>query len=1114
MLAGNLGTENDKYTSRVEMKLAINPSRPNTAAILDGLKDFQRNTVDYVFRRMYLDDDRVHRFLVADEVGLGKTLVARGLIAKAIDHLSNGERRIDVVYICSNSEIARQNIERLKVTEDGSWSSATRLTLLALSLRKVSKNQVNFVAFTPDTSFALKQTGLSLERQLLYYLTTNERERHDFNKTARLFEVGVKTDRFRNDLRSFPEKYSPHSKIAHAFWSEFQKEKLAEFDEICDAMPRKGTKIPHALHIQRNAMISDLRLMLAKVSLKCLEPDFIILDEFQRFKDLLKEDQDGEGPGALAKQLFTFQDDKEDPETTARVLLLSATPYKMYTTHSERDTDDHYSDFQATLEFLLPKPEDRQSIASTISIYRDRLVRIGEDGGAGVMEAKRDIELQLKSVMTRTERLASSADRSGMLIDSNRLKTTLEKDDVVQYLAIRELANAVGNNDILAFWKSAPYLLNFMEDYDFKHKIIQNCEDEEQTAEFIKAFNSASPTLISHEAVERYARLEPANPQLRGLHQDTIVRDLWRLLWMPAARPYYQPSGPFASASAKNFTKSLIFSSWLVVPRVIASVLSYEAEREMFTSYRRNSVNNAEARKKRRPLLRYAIGKSGPTGMPVFALTYPCRFLAETFDPACIKGTEDQIPNLRITDLINHASAVIEQQLGNPLIDAEKLGGEEDRAWYWAVPLLLDIQSYGPNVKQWLDQESLNVRENPSDDDETENKGWLAHVERAKQLVRGDIQLGRPPKNLCKLVAAMAIAAPGTCALRGLNRNELTRSTSDLGRANAAHRIGNAFLHLFNLPEVTAMIRGQKRDRIARAGGKANPYWESMLRYCLHGNIQAVLDEYLHILSDSPGAEIRSTESDGSEAHDVCFAISNRIAETLTLRTASIKADTFKVTKRSVRLAEPLRFRTRFAMAFVDQKNEDDSEGSRKEQVRDAFNSPFWPFVLASTSVGQEGLDFHRYCHSIVHWNLPSNPVDLEQREGRIHRYKGHALRKNIAYGYGESPFEKGSDVWETMFNVALANRKAGGNDLHPYWISDDGPARIERHTPMLPLSRELKHKEDLLRSLTVYRLVFGQNRQEDLVQFLLGRVDPSLIESIANRCHIDLAPPGNEALP
>jgi hypothetical protein len=47
----------------------------------------------------------------------------------------------------------------------------------------------------------------------------------------------------------------------------------------------------------------------------------------------------------------------------------------------------------------------------------------------------------------------------------------------------------------------------------------------------------------------------------------------------------------------------------------------------------------------------------------------------------------------------------------------------------------------------------------------------------------------------------------------------------------------------------------------------------------------------------------------------------------------------------------------------------------RKEAVRTAFNSPFWPFVLATTSIGQEGLDFHPFCHAVVHWNLPSNPV-------------------------------------------------------------------------------------------------------------------------------------------
>jgi RecG-like helicase len=56
-------------------------------ASLAGLKDFQRRTVDYVFNRMYLDATPARRFLVADEVGLGKTLVALGIIAHAVEHL-------------------------------------------------------------------------------------------------------------------------------------------------------------------------------------------------------------------------------------------------------------------------------------------------------------------------------------------------------------------------------------------------------------------------------------------------------------------------------------------------------------------------------------------------------------------------------------------------------------------------------------------------------------------------------------------------------------------------------------------------------------------------------------------------------------------------------------------------------------------------------------------------------------------------------------------------------------------------------------------------------------------------------------------------------------------
>ena len=75
------------------------------APVLAGLKQFQRDTVEHVVNRFYRDPDRARRFLVADETGLGKSLVARGVIARAIEHLEDSPDigRIDIVYVCSNS---------------------------------------------------------------------------------------------------------------------------------------------------------------------------------------------------------------------------------------------------------------------------------------------------------------------------------------------------------------------------------------------------------------------------------------------------------------------------------------------------------------------------------------------------------------------------------------------------------------------------------------------------------------------------------------------------------------------------------------------------------------------------------------------------------------------------------------------------------------------------------------------------------------------------------------------------------------------------------------------------------------------------------------------------
>lgn len=241
------------------------------------------------------------------------------------------------------------------------------------------------------------------------------------------------------------------------------------------------------------------------------------------------------------------------------------------------------------------------------------------------------------------------------------------------------------------------------------------------------------------------------------------------------------------------------------------------------------------------------------------------------------------------------------------------------------------------------------------------------------------------------------------------------------------------------------------------------------------------------------------------------------LAESLEMRTASFRVDIPRRSGARAFQRDAYRMRTRFAVAFGNQALEGGGE-ARVESVSTAFNSPFWPFVLTSTSVGQEGVDFHLWCHAVVHWNLPANPVDLEQREGRVHRYKGHAVRRNIAANIGQAPLadglEPGVDPWDALFARAAATRGAADGAMVPYWMFHQGPAKIERHVPVLPFSRDAAALPRLRKTLAAYRLAFGQPRQEELVEFLgADRWDAELIQ-LAARLRIDLTPPEDDESP
>jgi hypothetical protein len=50
------------------------------------------------------------------------------------------------------------------------------------------------------------------------------------------------------------------------------------------------------------------------------------------------------------------------------------------------------------------------------------------------------------------------------------------------------------------------------------------------------------------------------------------------------------------------------------------------------------------------------------------------------------------------------------------------------------------------------------------------------------------------------------------------------------------------------------------------------------------------------------------------------------------------------------------------------------------------FNTPLLPEILVCTAVGQEGIDLHRECRHVIHYDLGWNPATIEQRTGRIDR--------------------------------------------------------------------------------------------------------------------------------
>ncbi|MGO9122054.1 MAG: helicase-related protein [Desulfomonilaceae bacterium] len=143
----------------------------------------------------------------------------------------------------------------------------------------------------------------------------------------------------------------------------------------------------------------------------------------------------------------------------------------------------------------------------------------------------------------------------------------------------------------------------------------------------------------------------------------------------------------------------------------------------------------------------------------------------------------------------------------------------------------------------------------------------------------------------------------------------------------------------------------------------------------------------------------------------------------------------------------------------------------RRDRVFTGFNTPLVPEVLVCTQVGQEGIDLHRHCRHVVHYDLGWNPAVIEQRTGRADRIgsktfreRGIDLRESgtfleiglpyLAGTYDERMYKQlrlRSQVFEVLMGGDVAGQDPEGDDTH-----DDLEGKEDGGLKLVPLPDEM----------------------------------------------------------
>lgn len=1003
--------------------------------------DYQKRAIRRIVDS-YMGECTSGRFLLADEVGLGKTIIARGVIrclmCKLLEQEIAGKSETEirdvveehyyyfnVIYICSNTNIAKQNEEKLGLDKNNDKEWMNRASCLSgkvlpikfktgsnssgyeVEFREVLQDYCNvygkdhtyeslgrvnaletrlrILPMTQRTSIDIKGRGKEEEREYLYGLIRKfisaeaSQGNEDFEKMRGLYMTKFKCD----------EEFNKACNIIR----DSRNGAECEIENFCKTwqIVRKG---------------------FAEITMDWLDCELVIMDEFQNFKEIIGQASEDE-ESIIGKVLEQGTDEeKRNPY----VLMLSATPFRMYMSKNadqdEMDTDTTNPENASIDEVcsFLEKCDGTKGISAISSSLKDyktaleKYSRSDRESKENVLEKKNAFERQMGSVFTRMERInvlrelredsTDAGDADKQEIGCGGIKALLDyTNELVEYNTGNGKYH-IGTGTATAYAERIPYVLSFMNrgnkqaGGDDGYKIKRNF-DEDVDAGKIRYknnskcyileddFNDMSKTLGEwhgvYEKVLEYIldieSLDIDSMLKSGKHNGMTREDVLlnhpgasRLLWVPSVVGWKELKGAFAEH--KNFGKTIMFSDRVVVPRVMAGLISREVKRRLIWWILKQEQDKSITEKE-----------------------------LQNFQ----KSAKDKLEQ------------ILEQILG--LV--------------------------------------AGFKENP---------------ERGNNDDEGIIKI----KSVGRIFTT--------------SESGLFAVWSEMGLPVKRNEYGSAL-----------------RDNNGTLQIDENSLRQSILDYCEEGKLQYVLQELKYI----------GNTAFLSDWHNVHKA--PKINITLYEHT---KEGRLQIS----RTGDDKNGETYYARCIGN--SNDDDKVSSISNLQAAFNSPFAPFVFATTSIGQEGLDFHNYADRIVHLSIPANPTDFEQREGRINRYNCLAVRKAVMEWYGNKEETRicTDDIPKLLdkaFEAAKASLCEEGNQklncgIIPHWLvarkKDDNKlevAGIKRLVPYFYNSSMMEKYHYMLKLLQLYRSVIGQADADELLERLMVNKKETDVQEL----YVDFSP-------